>query len=78
MPRAVWVCGSKKISTCRTLSSRCPIEVGRRQVVKILLGLQNLRTRVVNVQKGLQVLEVVRLPHLIDIVVRQLNRVPLR
>ena len=66
-PLARWVCGSKKISARRTLHSLRPAEVGRRQLVEVLLAAQHLQVRVVQVEERLQVGERIPRPELVEI-----------
>ena len=51
------------------------LEVGPGQVVEVLLGLQHARTGVVQVQKGLQAVELVSITQRVDAGIRQGNAV---
>ena len=74
----VWPCGSKNISTCRTLSARRALQIGERQIVEILLGEQHRHALVIDVEKILQVAKLVGCAHRFDRVVGQLDAVAAR
>src|SRR5262245_1470985 len=76
-PRPVWPCGSKNISTWRTLSA-CAREIGEGKVVEILLGDQHRHALIVDVEEILQVAEPIRLPHRVDRRIRQADAVAAR
>src|SRR5262245_54654079 len=76
-PRDVWPCGSKNISTWRTLSARAR-EIGAGKVVEILLRDQHRHAEVVDVEKILQVAEPIGLPHRVDRRIRQPDAVAAR
>ncbi len=65
IPLAVWVWGSKKISARRTPSSLARLEVGEHQIVEVVFSHEDRRTLVVDVEEGLQILEVVGRPDLL-------------
>ena len=54
-PRAVWVCGSKKISAWRDVVGGRTLEISGGQVVEILLGQQHAGAGIVDVEERLQV-----------------------
>ena len=73
-PRAVCVCGSKKISACTHVVGRGALQVGPGHVVEVLLLQQHAGAGVVDVQEALQVGEGVGAAQLLDAGVRQSSR----
>lgn len=66
MPRAVCVCGSKKISVCDAIGMRAA-QVGQGQRMEIVLVAQHVGTGVVEIEEGLQVGKIVGRAQRLDV-----------